>query len=269
MHVHPIRGSALSAVIAALAAAMLAAPVAAITHGSVDSPNPHSNVGAFLVQRSNGTWAEVCSGSLVAPTVFLTASHCTSFVESIGRQAFVTFASDLSALGPNDVIHGTMHTNPAFNQRQSDPHDIAVITLDRAVTGVAPVQLPTAGLLARRAAQNGLKGQTFTNVGYGALERTTGGGHYTFGESPLRMRSTSTFGALNGAYIRLSQNASTGDGGTCFGDSGGPQFLGGVTSNLQTSITITGDAPCTATNVDYRLDTAGARSFLGDFVNLP
>ena len=32
---------------------------------------------------------------------------------------------------------------------------------------------------------------------------------------------------------------------------------------------ITGDAPCRATDVTYRVDTAGARDFLDDFVTLP
>ena len=59
----------------------------------------------------------------------------------------------------------------------------------------------------------------------------------------------------------------TGDGGTCFGDSGGPQFLG--SSNLQVSITISGDSVCRSTNLDYRLDTPQARAFLGQFVSLP
>jgi hypothetical protein len=62
---------------------------------------------------------------------------------------------------------------------------------------------------------------------------------------------------------------STGDGGTCYGDSGGPHFLGGVESDLIVSTTITGDAMCRATDKTYRLDTTSARDFLDDFVTLP
>jgi hypothetical protein len=62
---------------------------------------------------------------------------------------------------------------------------------------------------------------------------------------------------------------STGDAGTCYGDSGGPHFLGGVQSNLIVSTTITGDTACRATDKTYRLDTASARGFLDDFVTLP
>jgi len=81
------------------------------------------------------------------------------------------------------------------------------------------------------------------------------------------MYSVSTFSALNKTFLRLSQNPSTGDGGTCYGDSGGPNFLGN--SRVIASITITGDAVCRATNVTYRLDTPSARAFLDEFVRLP
>jgi secreted trypsin-like serine protease len=74
---------------------------------------------------------------------------------------------------------------------------------------------------------------------------------------------------LEEAWLLLSMNPSTGSGGTCYGDSGGPHFLGGVDSNLIVSITITGDAWCRATDKTYRLDTPAARAFLDDFVRLP
>ena len=62
-------------------------------------------------------------------------------------------------------------------------------------------------------------------------------------------------------------NQATGHAGTCFGDSGGPHFLGD--STVVVSITVSGDAVCKATDVTYRLDTPVARDFLGDFVPLP
>jgi len=66
-------------------------------------------------------------------------------------------------------------------------------------------------------------------------------------------------------------NPSLGDGGTCYGDSGGPNFLGAGTTetDIVAAITITGDFMCRATNVDYRLDTTSARTFLQQFVALP
>src|SRR5258705_4507198 len=77
-----------------------------------------------------------------------------------------------------------------------------------------------------------------------------------------RMYAFSSFNALNNGYIRLSQNPAKGDGGTCFGDSGGPDFLSVNGERILVAITITGDSVCRATNVDYRLDTISAQSFL-------
>jgi len=71
------------------------------------------------------------------------------------------------------------------------------------------------------------------------------------------------------AWLNLAENPSIGSGGTCFGDSGGPHFLGGVESNLEVALTVTGDAVCRATDKDYRLDTPTARDFLSGFVTLP
>src|ERR1051326_5131016 len=76
-----------------------------------------------------------------------------------------------------------------------------------------------------------------------------------------RMFSFSSFNALNGGYLRLSQNPSTGNGGTCFGDSGGPNFFTVDNQQLLVSIPITGDSVCRATNTVYRLDIPTAQSF--------
>jgi hypothetical protein len=62
-------------------------------------------------------------------------------------------------------------------------------------------------------------------------------------------------------------NPTLGDGGTCYGDSGGPNFLGDT--DILAATTITGDFMCRATNVVYRLDTPAARTFLARFVTLP
>ena len=61
------------------------------------------------------------------------------------------------------------------------------------------------------------------------------------------------------------------DGGTCYGDSGGPNFLGAGAgeTNIVADTAMTGDSMCRATNVDYRMDTASARAFLGHYVTLP
>ena len=160
---------------------------------------------------------------------------------------------------------GTWHADPAFDQAQSDPHDIAVVVLDKAVR-IAPAKLPRAGSLA------GLTGaQQFTSVGYGAQSVTNDPGGHTFHFADVRFASTGTLNALTPAWLRISQNPATGNGGTCFGDSGGPNFLGAGASetNIVAATTITGDSVCRSTNVDYRLDTPSGRAFLATFVTLP
>ncbi len=109
--------------------------------------------------------------------------------------------------------------------------------------------------------------QFFTSVGYGAYQVTNQPGGHQFLYDDVRMRATGTLNAVNRAWLRISMNPSKGDGGTCYGDSGGPNFLG--SSRVLAATTITGDAVCRATNVDYRLDTVTARTFLGRYVSLP
>lgn len=246
------------------------APVVAITFGEPDGAG-HPNVGGLIAEfRAPGEKDLLCSGTLISPTVFLTAAHCTAFLESQGvTDVWVTFDPEFDA--HSQLHHGTMHTNPGYNQAQSDPGDIAVIVLDRAVHGITPAALPSAGLFDRMKHEGTLNGQEFTAVGYGVLQPSIGGGPPHFPFTSLRWVSVSEFDALNGAWLRLSQNPNTGDGGTCFGDSGGPNFLGagdGETS-IVAALTVTGDAMCLATNVDYRLDTPSARNFLQGFVTLP
>jgi hypothetical protein len=163
-------------------------------------------------------------------------------------------------------------TNPDFSQRQDDSGDIGVLILsDRSVRRITPAALPTFALLDELAAQNGLHDAEFTAVGYGLQNRVVGDGPPYFEDAnPVpRMFAFSSFDALNGGYLRLSQNQATGDGGTCFGDSGGPNFLDVNGRRILVASTVTGDAVCRSTNVVYRLDTIFARRFLSNFVALP
>jgi len=231
-----------------------AAPAAAITHGSADG-NGHPSVGGLVAEHaySDGTWI-YCSGTLIAPTVFLTAAHCAE-----GDRVRVTF--DTAYQDGDAVYEGTWHADPLYGGAQSDPHDIAVVVLDSAPP-ISPARLPAAGALSKLP-----KDQGFTSVGYGAHEVTNSPGGHQYLYDDIRMVATGTLNATNPAWLRISMNPSTGDGGTCYGDSGGPNFLGD--SDVVAATTITGDAICRATNVDYRLDTASARSFLDDYVTLP
>src|SRR5829696_267452 len=243
-------------VIIALAALLLVvAPAHAITNGQLDGSN-HPNVGGLVAATaySDGTWL-YCSGTLISPTVFLTAAHCAE-----GSRVTVTFETAYQA--GDKVYAGTFHGDPAYDQKQSDPHDIAVVTLDKAVTGITPARLPAAGSLSRLPSD-----QRFTSVGYGAYAVTNQPGGHQYLYDDVRMVGTGTLNSINAAWLRISMNPSTGNGGTCYGDSGGPNFLG--TTDIVAATTITGDAICRSTNVTYRLDTPAAREFLAQFVTLP
>jgi len=262
---------ALSLVVGSL---LLVSPRAsAITYGFVDSNNTFRNTGAFIVKTTDGQIFPICSGTMITPNVFLTAAHCTSFyTQELAPEGDVAYVSldqsiPFGALTSSKTeLLSVAHvvSNPNYNQAQSDSGDIGVLILDRNVRGVTPATLPACGLLDQLAAQNGLKTATFTNAGYGVQNRVVGGGVPFFQDlNPVpRMFSFSSFNSLNGGYMRLSQNNSTGNGGTCFGDSGGPNFLTLNGQQLIVSITITGDTVCRSTNVVYRLDTVSAQGFL-------
>src|SRR3954469_15671814 len=119
---------------ASLAALTFAAPASAITNGAPDG-NRHPNVGGLVAAMtySDGTWI-YCSGTLISPTVFLTAAHCDEGTSRVR----VTLSS---AYQDGDTPYaGTFHADPAYGQAQSDPHDIAVVVLDKPVKGLTPAR---------------------------------------------------------------------------------------------------------------------------------
>ncbi|GGE27530.1 hypothetical protein GCM10011571_32210 [Marinithermofilum abyssi] len=250
-------------------------PAQAITYGEPDNGR-HPNTGALIAEYNTpGVKEHLCTGTLIAPTVFLTAAHCTAHLESKGiprDQIWVSFDDDVDPVTPSTrLYHGKWVTHPDYNQRQSNPADLAVVILDQPVKGVQPARLPTSGLFDRLAAKGALKDQPFTAVGYGIREPVTQPGGPTHPYDGGRWMAVSQFDALNDNWLRLSQNTSTGDGGTCNGDSGGPNFLGAGENetDIIAGVTVTGDSMCRATNVIYRLDTPSARNFLDDYVELP
>lgn len=239
-------------------------PAAAITYGTPDGTT-HPQVGALIADQaySDGTWA-YCSGTLVSPTVFVTAAHCGDPGQTTARISFSSHYHD------GDVTYtGRYIPDPRYGGAESDPHDLAVVVLTKPVRGITPARLPSAGLLDRLKADGTLAAAAFTSVGFGSYAPQNGPGGYTYLYDDLRQQATGSYNSLTNAWLRLSENPATGDGGTCYGDSGGPNFLGGASSNLLVATTISGDSVCRATNVDYRLDTADARAFLGQYLTLP
>jgi hypothetical protein len=252
-------------VIVALALLVAAVPAYGIVYGEFDG-NKHPNVGAMLFEYK-GVKEPICSGTLIDPKYFLTAAHCTTYLEGQGiTDVWVSFDATYDP-ATSKVIHGKMHSNPNYGQNQDDPGDIALIELDQKVTWLTPAKLPTASLFDQMNVQNGLKDQLFRAVGYGIHEPEPGKGGIQHADPLERWTAVSSFSALNPGWLRLQQNQATGDGGTCNGDSGGPNFIG--ETDVLAGLTITGDMECFATNVVGRLDIPSARNFLKDYVKLP
>jgi len=245
---------------AAMAVAVLMASgvASAITYGKADG-NRHPNVGA-LVGTFDGETYPYCSGTLISPTVFLTAAHC----EPGKKRVKVTFEEKYTS--KSRLYAGTWHANPLYPAASNDPYDIAVVVFEGPIKGIEPARLP-----ARNRLSDLPKNKRFTSVGYGSQEVKNAPGGHRFRYRDDREYAVGTLNAVNPSWLRISQNPATGNGGTCYGDSGGPNFLGAGPSetNIIASTTITGDSYCKSTNVTYRLDTRSARAFLDDYVKLP
>ncbi|TDC04273.1 S1 family peptidase [Nonomuraea longispora] len=239
------------------------APAAAITNGVADG-NAHPEVGALVAKKAHpdGSWA-YCTGTLISPTVFLTAAHCAEPGQKTVR---VTFADRYR---PGSTYYtGRYVPDPRFED-ESALHDMAVVLFDEPIPGIKPARLPSEGMLDRLEAEGDLQKASFTPVGYGSLNPTRKKRETRFNYPDTRHQATISFKDLSRRWLDLSLQSES-DGSTCFGDSGGPNFLGGSESHLLVATSISGaDDACTGTNYDYRLDTPSARDFLDDYVTLP
>jgi hypothetical protein len=228
----------------------------------------------------------VCSGTMVDAGTFLTAAHCTTdwpenvrFFVSLDQDvqgaldaAAQAHPGDPAAVAEAVGVEGVAHSHPAYPGPSSDPHDIAVVELDAGEVAArwsfTPATLPQAGAL-DALGPRGLDGTDFVVAGYGTQEARRGPGGQTHPGGGVRMKAPVSFNALNKAWVRLAMTAPQGNGGACYGDSGGPNFAGLDGRRVLAATTITGDGPCYATNVVYRLDTPAARDFLAPYVSLP
>jgi hypothetical protein len=232
----------------------------------------YPSVGALMFDfdKDGITGGDVmCTGSLITPTVFLTAAHCvvTQWTPK-GSQFYVTFAPDLYAKGLKVVAATGYVYDPQYGHDQANLHDLALIFIPESATkGMTPLRLPPAGALDLLAAQGKLSKTLFVNVGYGVNATQTGLPGFMY--DGKKSMSKSEFMGLQPTWLGLLMNVSaTGEGGDCYGDSGGPKFLDGDPTMIFATVT-TGDSNCRATTWDWRLDTPEARGFLGKYVPLP
>lgn len=272
-----LRTMALVVTIAACTDGTAATPLSAddvrlIVNGSPTGPTAFSSVGVLLYDfDANGVIDgndALCTGSLIGPEVFLTASHCVNFLPP-SAQVYVSFDHALYPATSGVIPAVRTHFPPNPGPLGSNtPPDLAVVVLPAgSTTGLTPYTLPPLNYLDQLAAKGGLRGALFANVGYGVSTVLTG--QPTFSYDGNRNTSFSPFQALRGNLLILNmQSAATGEGGDCFGDSGSPKFLGSD-RRIVVGVVSWGDAPCRATSVNHRVDTEAARAFLGQFVAVP
>jgi hypothetical protein len=242
-------------------------PISAVTYGEIDG-NRHPAV-LLLVMDVNGSPAFRCSGTLISPTVFLTAGHCAGETgEFSGMRVFTE--SDVQHGdnnypfgGRNSIEATTWASHPQFTEAQFFLHDVGVVVLQK------PVKLKSGayGVLPAEGELDSLQPRAstiFTSVGYG-LQRIN---PVFVTAEKIRMLAQPHLDQINTGFtgdfsMLLSNNAST--GGTCFGDSGGPNFLG--TSNVVAGVTSFGlNGTCGGTGGVFRLDKRDVLDFVNSYL---
>jgi hypothetical protein len=239
-----------------------------ITNGTLDG-NAHPAV-VLIIMDVAGEPAFRCSGTLIAPKVVLTAGHCAGEPgEFSGLRVFTE--SDIENgknnypfAGPNTIEAVEWHSHPLFTERAFFLHDVGVVLLSRAVK-LANNQY---GKLPRQDQLDALtpnSSTVFTAVGYGVQRINP-----VFVEEELvrmfarpHLVQINTPGFTGDFSLLLSNNAST--GGTCFGDSGGPNYLG--TSNVIAGVTSFAlNGTCGGTGGVFRLDRKNVLDFVTPFL---
>ena len=176
-----VRGRLLAGLLLVVGMVITAQPAGAITGGQRDEV--HTNVGVIRFTTEEGRFR--CSGTLISPTVVLTAGHCTGDTgETPATDVYVSFNTDLpldplapgitpaeSAARAANYITGTAHPDPGWDGKLSisKQHDQGVVVLDAPAAskwpGITPAPLLPVGTLDGN--QGALKKKTFTLVGYG------------------------------------------------------------------------------------------------------
>ena len=272
-----------------LVVVLLAIPATAlgVWGGTVDGDD-HPSVGAMYFDfDGDGVYTIfdlVCSGSYAGPSkdgqhdVFLTAGHCLPPAEFgippfLIKVSFDNNSSDILVDSPISVAE--YHQMPGFGHDFGDLRDLGVLLLPAGsvassfpTAAAQPVSLSPANHLDDLKASKDLKFTIVDTVGYGVIPQWGPGGPTTFAFDGQRRSGSSKIIGLRHSMVLYTQNHGIGTGsGLCFGDSGSPQFAAGTLMVL--SVTSGGNGQCNADNQNYRIDTALARAFLGQFLTLP
>jgi hypothetical protein len=276
---------------------LTAAPASAITYGEPDN-GEHPYVGFMIFFDPSVPGWFSCSGTLLDPTTFLTAGHCTFGIgtdgelegSSGGNDVWVTFEATtvLEGFPPRnpedpyparrdwlnanlDYIRGTAFPSPDYDNFADFPrnHDVGIVVLDR------PAPVNTFGVLARLGTVETLAEPPQNRND--ALVETVGYGIQSVQPNPMdvetRYKSTSRIVEINGnqaegGNLHTLNNPSEigGRGGSCFGDSGGPLLVNNT--NQVVAVVSFGFSPtCHGADYSWRVDTQASYDFILPFLD--
>jgi len=251
-------------------------PAAAITDGELDGED-HPYVVLLRMDTEFGP-SYRCSATLLSPTVVLTAGHCTSnfgYIEEEGDYVAMRIFTESDVEngdnsyptcdGGNCIEAKAWYPHPDYTKEPWYMNDVGVVILQKPFKLDEYGTLPEADLLDDLVAEYNKPEIIFTAVGYGLQQINP---VFVVAEK-IRMVSYPKLIQINvpgyvGDYsLLLSNNHST--GGTCFGDSGGPNFLGNT--NIVAGVTSFGkNGNCAGTGGVFRMDRQNVLDFVGQFL---
>jgi V8-like Glu-specific endopeptidase len=209
-----------------------------IVGGSTDTGDP--SVVAVYGEQPDSQSGFLCTGSVIAPSVILTAAHCVSPLETgAGAQFTVITSADVDQSDGQQLAVSAVHANPLWNPDNLEGgHDQGIVILSEP-TSLRPLPIN------RQSLARSLLGRPARIVGYGLDDgsRQTGAG--------VKRQAITTLGAILTNLILVGDSRR----GTCNGDSGGPAFMNIAGVETIVGTTSYGNAECTDGGFDARVDT--------------